>query len=63
MEVKHRKADIRKHVWDEMESKEITIFPRPVFGRISNFKGAHMEQGYRRDARKIAYTSSNEEYR
>ena len=40
MEIKQRKAEIRKHVWDELESKDIATFPRPVFGRIPNFKGA-----------------------
>jgi len=40
MEIKQRKAEIRKQVWDELESKDIVTFPRPVFGRIPNFKGA-----------------------
>jgi len=40
MEIKQRKAEIRKHVWDELERKDIATFPRPVFGRIPNFKGA-----------------------
>ncbi len=45
MEIKHRKAEIRKHVWDELESKDIVTFPRPVFGRIPNFKGANEAAG------------------
>lgn len=40
MEIKQRKAEIRKQVWDELESRNIATFPRPVFGRIPNFKGA-----------------------
>jgi len=40
MEIKQRKAAIRKQVWDELEGKDIATFPRPVFGRIPNFKGA-----------------------
>ncbi len=40
MQIKDRKAEIRKHVWDELESKDLATFPRPVFGRIPNFKGA-----------------------
>ena len=40
MEIKQRKAEIRKRVWDELERKDIATFPRPVFGRIPNFKGS-----------------------
>ncbi len=45
MEIKRRKAEIRKHVWDKLESKNIATFPRPVFGRIPNFKGANEAAG------------------
>ncbi len=34
------KAEIRKRIWEEMERKNIASFPRPVFGRIPNFKGS-----------------------
>lgn len=34
------KDAIRKMIWDLMEEKDITLFPRPVHGRIPNFKGA-----------------------
>ncbi|MGH9909546.1 MAG: hypothetical protein ACRD32_02785 [Nitrososphaerales archaeon] len=40
MDIKKRKNEIRKHVWDELESKDIATFPRPVHGRIPNFRGA-----------------------
>jgi 5-formyltetrahydrofolate cyclo-ligase len=40
MDVKKRKSEIRKHVWDELEKKDIATFPRPVYGRIPNFRGA-----------------------
>jgi len=40
MEIKQRKAEIRKHVWDELENNDVATFPRPVYGRIPNFKGA-----------------------
>jgi 5-formyltetrahydrofolate cyclo-ligase len=41
MDIKTRKSEIRKHVWDELESENIATFPRPVHGRIPNFKGAN----------------------
>lgn len=34
------KDEIRKMIWDVMEEKNIALFPRPVHGRIPNFKGA-----------------------
>lgn len=34
------REDLRKRVWDLMESRNITKFPRPVYGRIPNFVGA-----------------------
>jgi 5-formyltetrahydrofolate cyclo-ligase len=40
MSVKERKAEIRKCIWDELEKRNIATFPRPVHGRIPNFKGA-----------------------
>lgn len=40
MDIKKRKNEIRKHVWDELESNNIATFPRPVHGRIPNFRGA-----------------------
>ncbi|RLF21769.1 MAG: 5-formyltetrahydrofolate cyclo-ligase [Thermoprotei archaeon] len=38
-DVKLIKKRIRERIWSLMESKNIAIFPRPVFGRIPNFKG------------------------
>lgn len=40
MDAKKRKGEIRKYVWDELEGKNIATFPRPLYGRIPNFKGA-----------------------
>ncbi|MFQ6106084.1 MAG: 5-formyltetrahydrofolate cyclo-ligase [Thermoplasmata archaeon] len=34
------KDEIRQMIWDVMEGKDIALFPRPVHGRIPNFKGA-----------------------
>lgn len=34
------KCEIRKKVWSLLEETNIAAFPRPVFGRIPNFKGA-----------------------
>ncbi len=34
------KEEIRQKIWKLMEEKNIASFPRPVFGRIPNFKGA-----------------------
>lgn len=39
-EVKEVKARIRKRIWDLLEELDIAAFPRPVHGRIPNFKGA-----------------------
>jgi 5-formyltetrahydrofolate cyclo-ligase len=48
MGIKERKKQIRKFVWDALESNDIATFPRPVYGRIPNFKGADVA------ARKLA---------
>ncbi|MEM2580885.1 MAG: 5-formyltetrahydrofolate cyclo-ligase [Candidatus Caldarchaeum sp.] len=34
------KQAVRKQVWKQMEETGIAAFPRPVYGRIPNFKGA-----------------------
>mgnify|MGYP000644251844 CR=1 FL=1 len=34
------KASIRERIWSIMEETNIAVFPRPVFGRIPNFRGA-----------------------
>ncbi|MEM2760061.1 MAG: 5-formyltetrahydrofolate cyclo-ligase [Nitrososphaerales archaeon] len=39
MDIKKIKREIRQHVW-ELESSNIATFPRPVYGRIPNFRGA-----------------------
>lgn len=33
------KEAIRKQVWDYLEHNDLSLFPRPVYGRIPNFKG------------------------
>jgi len=38
--IRKRKQEIREYIWKLMEEKNITRFPRPVFGRIPNFIGA-----------------------
>jgi len=38
--IKSLKAKIRSHIWNLMEQKDIADFPRPVTGRIPNFKGS-----------------------
>lgn len=40
MNIKELKNRIRTRIWDLMESLGIAEFPRPVHGRIPNFKGA-----------------------
>lgn len=45
--IKHIKAEIRRKVWSLLEQLNIATFPKPVYGRIPNFKGAE------RAARKI----------
>lgn len=34
------KSEIREKIWKLLEDTNITSFPRPVYGRIPNFKGA-----------------------
>ncbi len=34
------KQEIRERIWKLLEDKNIATFPRPVYGRIPNFKGA-----------------------
>ena len=36
------KASIRQKVWECMEKNDIANFPRPVYNRIPNFKGANL---------------------
>jgi len=38
--IKQLKMRIRRKVWDTLERLDIASFPRPVHGRIPNFKGA-----------------------
>lgn len=33
------KETIRRRVWEHLERNKLSLFPRPVFGRIPNFKG------------------------
>lgn len=35
------KAEIRQRIWDYMERNDLANFPRPVYHRIPNFKGAN----------------------
>lgn len=36
------KQEIRKEIWDLLEEKNVTTFPRPIHGRIPNFIGANV---------------------
>ncbi len=36
------KYEIRRKIWEELEKRNIARFPRPVYGRIPNFKGAEI---------------------
>ncbi len=40
MDVKSLKQTIRERIWRLLEEKDVAVFPRPVYGRIPNFKGA-----------------------
>ncbi len=35
-----KKEEIRRKVWEELEKRNLARFPRPVYGRIPNFKGS-----------------------
>lgn len=39
-DAKKIKQRIRQHVWRLLEEKRLASFPRPVYGRIPNFKGS-----------------------
>ena len=34
------KLSIRQNIWKHLEDNNIALFPRPVFNRIPNYKGA-----------------------
>lgn len=38
--VERTKSEIREKIWNKLEEKGVARFPRPVNGRIPNFKGA-----------------------
>jgi 5-formyltetrahydrofolate cyclo-ligase len=38
--VKEIKHAIRERIWRTLEERDLAAFPRPVYGRIPNFKGA-----------------------
>lgn len=40
--IKKIKAQIRSKVWNMLEELNLADFPRPVYGRIPNFKGAEI---------------------
>ena len=41
-DVKEEKRRIRERIWRLLEEKDVAAFPRPVYGRIPNFKGAEV---------------------
>ena len=40
MDIKSIKTEIREEVWRRLEENDIARFPKPIHGRIPNFKGA-----------------------
>jgi len=40
MNLKERKESIRNLVWERLEKEGVALFPKPIKGRIPNFKGA-----------------------
>src|SRR2546430_10618019 len=40
MDSKEQKAELRQRTWQRLEEERIAAFPRPVRGRIPNFKGS-----------------------
>ena len=38
--VKEIKHAIRERIWRILDERDLAAFPRPVYGRIPNFKGA-----------------------
>ncbi|MGQ4833673.1 MAG: 5-formyltetrahydrofolate cyclo-ligase [Candidatus Asgardarchaeia archaeon] len=41
-EISKRKKEIREFIWNLLENKNVVTFPRPVYGRIPNFKGSEI---------------------
>ncbi len=41
-DVREEKRRIRERIWRLLEEKDVAAFPRPVYGRIPNFKGAEV---------------------
>ena len=41
-DVREEKRRIRERIWRLLEEKNVAAFPRPVYGRIPNFKGAEV---------------------
>jgi 5-formyltetrahydrofolate cyclo-ligase len=40
MSAKEQKAEVRQRVWRRLEEEGLAAFPRPIRGRIPNFKGS-----------------------
>jgi len=40
VEVKKVKEQLRRKIWNLLEERNVALFPKPVHGRIPNFKGA-----------------------
>jgi 5-formyltetrahydrofolate cyclo-ligase len=38
---KEEKAAIRQRIWQRLEAERLAAFPRPIYGRIPNFKGSY----------------------
>lgn len=42
MDIKKEKERIRYYIWNLLEKRGVTKFPRPIVGRIPNFKGSEL---------------------
>lgn len=40
MDIKEEKRRIRELVWERLEREKVSLFPKPIRGRIPNFRGA-----------------------
>lgn len=49
MDVKYLKSSVRKSIWSLLETKGAALPPKPIYGRIPNFKGADVAARRLRD--------------
>jgi len=56
--IKEVKSAIRKMVWDRLERERASLPPKPIYGRIPNFKGADVAAQRLRELREYIEASS-----